>query len=95
MVGWLFMVISVPRYYGLLFNIENVSEFGFLTYDSKPMSTKYVSSSEVLEFRDNAWQTYFTNPAYLNLVEKKFGSEEKDNVVKMSKIKLKRKLLGD
>ncbi len=31
MVGWLFMLISVPRYYGLLFNIENVSEFGFLT----------------------------------------------------------------
>lgn len=74
---------------------KSYSEFGFLTYDSKPMSTKYVSSSEVLEFRDNAWQTYFTNPAYLNLVEKKFGSEEKDNVVKMSKIKLKRKLLGD
>ena len=74
---------------------KSYSEFGFLTYDSKPMATKYVSSSEVLEFRDNAWQTYFTNPSYLNLVEKKFGSEEKDNVMKMSKIKLKRKLLGD
>ena len=31
MFGWLFMLISVPRYYGLLFNIENISELGFLT----------------------------------------------------------------
>lgn len=74
---------------------QTYSEFGFLTYDSKPMNTKYVTSAEVLRFRDNAWQTYFTNPAYLKLVEKKFGVEEKDNVVQMSKIKLKRKLLGD
>ena len=33
MFGWLFMLISVPRYYGLLFNIENISELGFLTQE--------------------------------------------------------------
>ncbi len=38
---------------------------------------------------------YFTNEKYLNLVEKKFGVEERQNVIDMSKIKLKRKLLGD
>ncbi len=73
---------------------QTYSEFGFLTYDSKPMSTKYVSSAEVLEFRDNAWQTYFTNSNYLSLVEKKFGVKERNNIIEMSKIKLKRKLLG-
>lgn len=29
--GTLFMLVSVPRYYGLLFNIENVSDLSFLT----------------------------------------------------------------
>ena len=53
------------------------------------------TSAEVLAFRDAAWQTYFTNPAYLKLVEKKFGGQERRNVEDMASIKLKRKLLGD
>ena len=74
---------------------KTFSEFAFLSYDSKPMATKYLSSAEVIKFRDNAWSKYFTNPTYLDLVEKKFGYKERLNVVDMSKIKLKRKLLGD
>lgn len=74
---------------------KKYSEFGFLTYDSKPMATKYVKAEDVLQFRDNAWQKYFTNPSYLRLVENRFGKKEKENVVEMSKIRLKRKLLGD
>ena len=73
---------------------QKYSEFGFLTYDSKPMATKYVSSAEVLKFRDDAWQKYFTNSNYLDLVENKFGVTERENVVDMSKIQLKRKILG-
>jgi len=71
------------------------SEFAFLSYDSKPLPTKFLSSAEVVSFRDNAWDKYFTNTRYLDLVEKKFGAKEKKNVIEMSKIKLKRKLLGD
>ncbi len=70
---------------------QRYSEFGFLTYDSKPMSTKYLTTSEILKFRDDAWNKYFTNPKYLNLIEEKFGTQEKINVQEMSKIKLKRK----
>ena len=73
---------------------QKYSEFGFLTYDSKPMATKYVSSAEVLKFRDDAWQKYFTNSNYLDVVENKFGVTERENVVDMSKIQLKRKILG-
>ena len=69
------------------------SEYGFLSYDSKPLPTKYLSSAEVLEFRDNAWNKYFTNPKYLELVEKKFGKQQRVNIENMSKIKLKRKIL--
>ena len=59
------------------------------------MSTNNLSAADVLEFRDQAFNTYFSNPAYLNLVETKFGATERQNVVDMSKITLKRKLLGD
>jgi anaerobic magnesium-protoporphyrin IX monomethyl ester cyclase len=49
----------------------------------------------VVKFRDEAWQKYFTNPAYLNLVERKFGAQERKNVQDMASIRLKRKILGD
>lgn len=74
---------------------ESYSGFSFLSYEAEPLRTKYLSSKEVLQFRDQAWQTYFTNPDYLSLVEKKFGIEERKNVENMSSIKLKRKILGD
>jgi len=49
----------------------------------------------VLRFRDAAFQTYFTNPDYLALVEQKFGAQQRANVEDMTKIRLKRRLLGD
>jgi hypothetical protein len=49
----------------------------------------------VVRFRDEAWQTYFTYKPYLDLVEKKFGAQERRNVEEMAKIRLRRKLLGD
>ena len=67
----------------------------FLSYESLPLRTNHCTSAEVLAFRDAAWQTYFTNPSYLQLVEEKFGQKEKLNVEDMASIKLKRKLLGD
>jgi anaerobic magnesium-protoporphyrin IX monomethyl ester cyclase len=69
--------------------------YGFLSYDSQPMPTKHCSAAEVLRFRDDAWQKYFSNPAYLNLVERKFGLEQRRNVQAMASIPLRRKLLGD
>jgi radical SAM superfamily enzyme YgiQ (UPF0313 family) len=74
---------------------DSFEGFAFLSYDSKPMRTKYLSAAEVLEFRDQAWQTYFNNPAYLSLVERKFGATERHNIEQMTEIRLKRKLLGD
>ena len=69
--------------------------YAFLSYESQPLPTKYVGSAEVLKFRDEAWQKYFTNSAYLNLVESRFGQQQRSNVEDMSKIKLKRRILGD
>ena len=69
-------------------------EFAFLSYDSKPLSTKYLTNAQVLEFRDYFWQTYFTNPAFLELVEQKFGLKQRLNVESMATFKLKRALLS-
>jgi len=69
--------------------------FAFLSYESLPLPTKHLSATEVLRFRDQAWQAYFTHPPFLKLIEAKFGSEERRNVEAMSRVKLRRKILGD
>lgn len=74
---------------------SNYAGYGFLSYDSEPLPTKHLSAAEVLAFRDSAWETYFTDPNYLALVERKFGPEQRRNIEDLAKIKLKRRLLGD
>ena len=74
---------------------DSYEGYAFLSYHSQPLPTKYLSSAEVLKFRDDAWQTYFTSPNYLNLVEKRFGMQERLNVEDMARIRLKRRILGD
>ena len=43
--------------------------FAFLSYESLPLPTKYLSAAEVLRFRDQAWQSYFTHTQFLKLLE--------------------------
>jgi radical SAM superfamily enzyme YgiQ (UPF0313 family) len=59
--------------------------------DTRPLPTKYLSGAEVLAFRDHAFQVYFTNPAYLALVERKFGSGAVAHIREMASYKLARK----
>jgi len=70
-------------------------EYAFLSYDCLTLPTKYITAAEALKFRDEAWYKYFYREEYLNLVEKKFGAEARNNILELGKIKLKRKLLGD
>lgn len=74
---------------------DSYEGYAFLSYESQPLPTNYLNSAEVLRFRDEAWKTYFTNPAYLALVEERFGLTQRLNVEEMASIKLRRKLLGD
>ncbi|NCX94525.1 MAG: radical SAM protein, partial [Gammaproteobacteria bacterium] len=74
---------------------DSYEGYAFLSYESQPLPTKYLSAAEVLRFRDDAWRKYFSNPTYLNLVERRFGPQERQNVENMASIRLKRKLLGD
>jgi radical SAM superfamily enzyme YgiQ (UPF0313 family) len=74
---------------------DSFEGFAFLSYEAMPLPTKHATAAQVLEFRDQAWQTYFTNPTYLDLVTKTFGPQERANIENMSSIKLRRKLLGN
>lgn len=74
---------------------DSYGGYAFLSYDSQPLPTKHVTAAEVLRFRDEAWQQYFSSTAYLKLVEAKFGEKERANVEAMAKVPLRRKLLGD
>jgi len=74
---------------------SSLSGYAFLSYDSEPLPTKHLPAAEVLKFRDAAWRTYFTNPRYLESVQKTFGAQQRKNVEVMADIRLKRKLLGD
>ncbi|MCQ8102496.1 B12-binding domain-containing radical SAM protein [Methylomonas sp. SURF-2] len=74
---------------------ETYEGFAFLSYACEPLPTRHLSSADVLRFRDRAWHTYFSNPAYLELAERRFGAQERKNIEDMASIRLKRKLLGD
>ena len=65
------------------------------SYDTQNLPSKHLSAAEILAFRDKSWDKYHTNPKYLKLLEKKFGLNAVNNLKETTKIKLKRKLLGD
>ena len=64
-------------------------------YSSKPLNNQFCSSAEILGFRDRAFNTYFTHQPYLNLLQKKFGSDVVKHIKELTAIPLKRKLLED
>ena len=73
---------------------QTYEEFAFLSYEHKPLQTKYLSAAQVLRFRDDAWHRVFNDPPFHQLVKNRFGQEALDNVKDLSKIKLQRKLLN-
>jgi anaerobic magnesium-protoporphyrin IX monomethyl ester cyclase len=72
---------------------ETYDAWSFHSYKSLPLPTKHLTAAEVLRFRDNAWNLYFNNPAYLNRVEQLFGIGSRRQVEEMANIKLKREIL--
>jgi anaerobic magnesium-protoporphyrin IX monomethyl ester cyclase len=74
---------------------EAYSGYSQHSYDIVNLSNDNLTSAEILAFRDKAWMNYHTNPAYLDLLENKFGVRARENVEDTAKIKLKRKILGD
>ena len=66
-------------------------DYSQYSYATLPLPTKYLNSEEVLAFRDYAFHAYYENPAYLNMIEKKFGHSTTNNIIQTTSKKLKRK----
>jgi len=63
---------------------EKWSGFSQHSVDTLPLPTNYLSGSEVLAFRDEAWQKYFESPDYLAMVERKFGTLTVEHIKDMA-----------
>jgi len=64
-------------------------------YECLPLPTKQCSAAEVLKFRDDAFHAYFANPAYLTMVEGKFGRPVREHIERITASRLQRRILGD
>ena len=59
--------------------------------DTLPLPTRHLSGSDVLSFRDQAFQTYYTNARYLDSLRTKFGEETVTHIRQMTAHRLERK----
>lgn len=60
-------------------------------FEALPLPTDTVSAGEVLSFRDRAFDQYFTNEKYLNMMHGKFGGDVVTHIKHMTSHSLKRK----
>lgn len=60
-------------------------------YDTLPLPTDVLSSTEVLDFRDQAFDRYFSHPAYLAMMGRTFGPEVVEHLNGMTAHKVKRR----
>ena len=67
----------------------------FIAYTTKPLPTDSLSPEEILKFRDEAYLTYHTDEKFLNKVKETYGEIAVNNIIENTKVKLKRKILGD
>jgi hypothetical protein len=61
--------------------------------DCLPLPTYHLTAREVLQVRDEAFQTYYTNLRYLAMIEKRFGVETVQQIQQMTSYRLERDLL--
>ncbi len=69
---------------------EHWSGYSQHSRDSLPLPTNYLTAGEVLKFRDDAFLTYFTSPSYLEMVERRFGTDTVRHVREMTSHRLER-----
>ena len=60
-------------------------------YETLPLPTEKVKGSQVLDFRDKAFDIYFKNNDYLSMIRKTYGQKTVDHINKMTKHKINRK----
>lgn len=71
---------------------DTYSGYSQHSFDTQNLPSNHLEASEILEFRDYAWDKFHTDESYLNRLEKKFGLNSRTNLEETTKIKLKRKI---
>tara|TARA_R110002020_G_scaffold390499_2_gene600983 strand:- start:4505 stop:6040 length:1536 start_codon:yes stop_codon:yes gene_type:complete len=74
---------------------ETYEGYSFFSYNTVPLPTDHCTAAETLKFRDNAFIEYHTSEPFLKLVKEKYGQKQVDSILKMTKVKLKRRLYKD
>ena len=59
--------------------------------DTLPLPTRHLSASEVLRFRDQAFQRYFSDERVLAFMSERFGVANTDHIREMTAKKLERR----
>lgn len=72
---------------------KSYEDFSFFSTSTTPLSTEYLSSKEVLKFRDNAFTEYHTFAPFLDRIERIFGKNAREQVMDLTKVELRRNLL--
>ena len=74
---------------------ENYEGYSFHSYNTQPLPTEKLKPYEILSYRDKCYKDYHTDISFLKRIEKKYGKKAAQNIVEMSKIKLKRKIIEE
>jgi radical SAM superfamily enzyme YgiQ (UPF0313 family) len=74
---------------------EDYAGYSFHAYTTKPLPTEDLTPEEILRFRDKAYLIYHNDKKFLEKVKNTYGDIAVDNIIKNTKVKLKRKILGD
>jgi anaerobic magnesium-protoporphyrin IX monomethyl ester cyclase len=67
--------------------------YSFHGYDTLPLPTETLTASQILEFRDKAFEDYHSYTPFLEKIKNKFGQIAVENIKNMLKIKLNRKII--
>ena len=74
---------------------ETYEGFSFHSFETLPLATKSLKAEEILAYRDKSFTNYHLHKPFLKKIEEKFGKKAIENIKEMTKINLKRKILGD
>lgn len=74
---------------------ETYEGYSFHSYDTTPLPTESLSAAEILKLRDEKFNEYHSHPKFLERIEKRFNKKAADNILEMTKIKLKRRIIED
>jgi len=74
---------------------ENYEGYSFHAYNTQPLPTESLEPYEILSYRDECYHDYHNDENFLKRIKNKYGKKAADNILEMSKIKLKRKIIEE